>query len=65
MVEYSEISEENRNLRDVNNDLVFNAGNICNHFFTLDFLVHACKFVFFHFFFVYSYKLILIKNNLK
>jgi UDP-N-acetylglucosamine/UDP-N-acetylgalactosamine diphosphorylase len=61
VVEYSEISEENRNLRDVNNDLVFNAGNICNHFFTLDFLVQACKFVFEYFLCV----LILIKNNLK
>ena len=43
VVEYSEISEENRHLKDENKDLVYNSGNICNHFFTYDFLAEACK----------------------
>jgi len=32
VVEYSEISEITRNLRDENGDLTYNAGSICNHF---------------------------------
>jgi UDP-N-acetylglucosamine/UDP-N-acetylgalactosamine diphosphorylase len=43
VVEYSEISEEDRNQRDEKKDLVYNAGNICNHFFTLNFLTEACN----------------------
>lgn len=43
VVEYSEISEETRNLRDTNGDLTYNAGNICNHFLTFDFLGEVCK----------------------
>ena len=43
VVEYSEISETSRNLRDDNEELVYNAGNICNHFFTYDFLYNVCK----------------------
>lgn len=43
VVEYSEISEETRNQRDENGDLTYNAGNICNHFLTLDFLEEVCR----------------------
>jgi len=43
VVEYSEISEENRKSRDENKDLVYNSGNICNHFFTYEFLEEVCK----------------------
>lgn len=38
IVEYSEITTEMAELTDVNGRLVFGAGNICNHFYTLEFL---------------------------
>lgn len=38
MIEYSELDDENKNLRDANGKLLFGAGNICNHFYTLDFI---------------------------
>lgn len=38
VVEYSEISEQTRNLRDESGELTYNAGNICNHFMSVDFL---------------------------
>jgi len=45
VVEYSEILEQtaHRKKADNNDELVFNAGNICNHFFTLDFLENVCQ----------------------
>lgn len=42
VVEYSEISKETRNLREQNGDLTYNAGSICNHFFTVPFLYELC-----------------------
>ncbi|XP_023022882.1 UDP-N-acetylhexosamine pyrophosphorylase-like protein 1 [Leptinotarsa decemlineata] len=38
VVEYSEITEQTANLRDEEGNLVFRAGNICNHFFSTKFL---------------------------
>ena len=38
VVEYSEISKELAEKRDQNDKLMFGCGNICNHFFTTDFL---------------------------
>jgi UDP-N-acetylglucosamine/UDP-N-acetylgalactosamine diphosphorylase len=43
VVEYSEITENTAKLTDNKGDLVFSAGNICNHFFTVDFLKEIAK----------------------
>mmetsp|Transcript_6800 Transcript_6800/g.15054 ORF Transcript_6800/g.15054 Transcript_6800/m.15054 type:complete len:483 (+) Transcript_6800:152-1600(+) len=41
IVEYSDISKEMSELTDENGRLVFGAGNICNHFYTLDFMTNV------------------------
>lgn len=43
VVEYSEISQVTRNLRDSDGDLTYNAGNICNHFLNTEFLNEVCR----------------------
>lgn len=43
VVEYSEITQQTANLRDSAGNLVFRAGNICNHFFTTNFLQRIAK----------------------
>lgn len=48
IVEYSEVSEKVRSAREVGMEdgslgrLVYDAGNICNHYFTMDFLHRVC-----------------------
>ena len=38
MIEYSEMSEEDCAKVDADGKLVYGAANICNHFYTVDFL---------------------------
>merc|ERR1712117_522056 len=43
VVEYSEISRETSELRTEDGKLTYKAGNICNHFFTREFLQRVCS----------------------
>ena len=43
VVEYSEIGTENAKLTRPSGKLVYYAGNICNHFFTTEFLRKICE----------------------
>ena len=38
VIEYSEMSKQDKALTDANGKLVYGAGHICNHFFSVDFL---------------------------
>jgi UDP-N-acetylglucosamine/UDP-N-acetylgalactosamine diphosphorylase len=44
VVEYSEMTEEATNRRNPDGRLTFSAGNICNHYFSSEFLLKICDF---------------------
>jgi UDP-N-acetylglucosamine/UDP-N-acetylgalactosamine diphosphorylase len=43
VVEYSEISPKTRNLKNEDDELLYDSGNICNHFMTTEFLNEVCR----------------------